>query len=94
MYAYIWTDKIETPTEGNDMLKKTKFYKAIISVIALFSFVNWGLDPNVICKAVSETPGACGYSEHGVVMNAFGSGFAFILTIMATGILALWVNKD
>lgn len=72
------------------MLKKTKFYKAIISVIALFSFVNWGLNPNVICKAVSETPGACGYSEHGLI----GSGFAFILTIMATGILALWVNKD
>ncbi|EKZ8998574.1 hypothetical protein RE762_004446 [Salmonella enterica] len=71
------------------MLKKTKFYKAIISVIALFSFVNWGLDPNVICKAVSETPGACGYSEHGLI-----SGFAFILTIMATGILALWINKD
>lgn len=73
------------------MLKKTKFYKAIISVIALFSFVNWGLDPNVICKAVSET---CGYSEHGLIINTFGSGFAFILTIMATGILALWVNKD
>ncbi|ECK6787713.1 hypothetical protein FSD31_26160 [Salmonella enterica] len=72
------------------MLKKTKFYKAIISVIALFSFVNWGLDPNVICKAVSETPGACGYSEHGLIINVF----AFILTIMATGILALWVNKD
>ncbi|ECC1750789.1 hypothetical protein FNI40_26260 [Salmonella enterica subsp. diarizonae] len=76
------------------MLKKTKFYKAIISVIAFFSFVNWGLNPNVICKAVSETPGACGYSEHGLIINAFGSGFAFILTIMATVILALWVNKD
>ncbi|HFX2465577.1 TPA: hypothetical protein ACIA70_004035 [Salmonella enterica subsp. enterica serovar Java] len=76
------------------MLKKTKFYKAIISVIVLFSFVNWGLDPNVICKAVSETPRVCGYSEQGLIINIFGSGFAFILTIMATGILALWVNKD
>ncbi|EOC0702359.1 hypothetical protein ACIU3Q_005556 [Salmonella enterica subsp. enterica serovar Kokomlemle] len=74
------------------MLKKTKFYKAIISVIGLFFFVNWGLDPNVICKAVSD--GVCGYSEHGLTINVFGSGFAFILTIMATGILALWVNKD
>ncbi|ECP0984815.1 hypothetical protein FZF94_19175 [Salmonella enterica] len=76
------------------MLKKSKLYKAIISVIALFSFVNWGLDPNVICKAVSETPQVCGYSERGLMMNAFGSGFAFILTAMATTILALWVKKD
>ncbi|ASD99267.1 TPA: hypothetical protein ACXZSS_004323 [Salmonella enterica] len=76
------------------MLKKSKLYKAIISVIALFSFVNWGLDPNVICRAVSETPQVCGYSERGLMMNAFGSGVAFILTAMATTILALWVKKD
>ncbi|EAA5587851.1 hypothetical protein ZH03_004637 [Salmonella enterica subsp. enterica] len=76
------------------MFKKTKFYKAIISVIALFFFVKWGLDPNVICRVASETPQVCGYSEHGVVMNAFGSGFAFILTAMAAAILTLWVRKD
>ncbi|EDV9722850.1 hypothetical protein NU50_004345 [Salmonella enterica subsp. salamae] len=76
------------------MLKKAKLYKAIISVIALFSFVNWGLDPNVIYKVVSETPQVCGYSERSLIMNVFGSGFAFILTAMATIILALWVKND
>ncbi|EFB7478626.1 hypothetical protein DFT97_004509 [Salmonella enterica subsp. enterica serovar Newport] len=76
------------------MLKKAKIYKAVISVIALFSFVNWGFDPNVICKAVSETPQVCGYSERSLIMNVFGSGFAFILTAMATTILALWVKND
>ncbi|EBZ2217466.1 hypothetical protein AH580_19545 [Salmonella enterica subsp. enterica serovar Montevideo] len=76
------------------MLKKAKIYKAVISVIALFSFVNWGLDPNVICKVVSETPQVCGYSEHSLIMNVFGSSFAFILTAMATTILVLWVKND
>ncbi|MDJ44211.1 hypothetical protein EB259_25300 [Salmonella enterica] len=72
-------------------------YKAVILVIALFSFVNWGLDPDVICKVVSETPQTpqvCGYSERSLIMNVFGSSFAFILTAMATTILALWVKND
>lgn len=43
------------------MLKKTKIYKAAISIVALFSFVYWGLNPDVICKVVSEIPQTCGY---------------------------------
>ncbi|EDX6465906.1 hypothetical protein INI96_004041 [Salmonella enterica] len=46
------------------MFKKAKIYKAIISIIALFSFVKWGLDPNVICRVASETPQVCGYSDY------------------------------
>lgn len=76
------------------MLKKAKIYKAIISIIAFFSFVYWGLDPDVICKVASETPQLCGYSEHGLLVNAFGSGFTITLSIMAAAILALWVSKD
>lgn len=76
------------------MFKRAKIYKAVISVIALFSFVKWMLDPNIICKVVSETPQVCGYSEHGEVMNAFGLGFQLVLTAMATAILAIWVGKD
>ncbi|HCI5391096.1 hypothetical protein DXF93_25700 [Escherichia coli] len=76
------------------MFKKAKSTKVIISVIALFSFVYWGLDPDVICKATSETPQVCGYSERGLMVNAFGSGFAILLTTMAAALLALWVSKD
>ncbi|KGA36250.1 hypothetical protein KU74_07230 [Pectobacterium brasiliense] len=78
------------------MLKKAKVYKGIISVIALFSFVYWGLDPEIMCKVASETPQACSLSlpERGLIMNALGSGFAIMLTAMAAAILALWVSKD
>ncbi|EHF2630466.1 hypothetical protein JZQ46_003852 [Salmonella enterica subsp. enterica serovar Panama] len=76
------------------MLKKTKIYKAAISIVALFSFVYWGLDPDVICKVVSEIPQTCGYSKGGSMMNALGSLFSFMLSAMAAAILALWVSKD
>lgn len=76
------------------MLKKAKIQKAIISVIALFAFIYWGLDPETICKVASESPQACGLSERGLMMNAIGSGFAMMLTVMAAAILALWVSKD
>jgi hypothetical protein len=74
------------------MLKKAKITKAIISVILLFSFVNWGLDPDVICKAASETPRLCGYSERDLMVNAVGSGFAILLSTMAAALLVLWVS--
>ncbi|ECI4151949.1 hypothetical protein DPO80_16585 [Salmonella enterica subsp. salamae] len=76
------------------MFKKTKIHKAIISVIALFAFIYWGLDPETICKVASESPQACGLSERGLMMNALGSGLAMMLTAMAAAILALWVSKD
>ncbi|GKW29449.1 hypothetical protein AB6D34_18420 [Pectobacterium brasiliense] len=76
------------------MLKKAKVYKAIISVTALFSFIYWGLDPEIMCKVASETPQACSLSERSLIMNALGSGFAIMLTAMAAAILALWVSKD
>lgn len=76
------------------MLKKAKIYKAVISIIALFSFVYWGLDPDVICKVASETPQMCGHSERGFMVNFFGPGFAVLLSTMAAAILALWVSKD
>lgn len=75
------------------MLKKTKIHKAIISVIALFVFIYWGLDPETICKVASESHQACGLSERGL-MNALGFGFAMMLTAMAAAILALWISKD
>ncbi|EAW9501049.1 hypothetical protein ABDM08_004232 [Salmonella enterica] len=73
------------------MLKKTKIHKAIISVIALFAFIYWGLDPETICKVASE-PAV--FPNGGLMMNALGSGFAMMLTAMAAAILALWVSKD
>ncbi|MFG5954547.1 hypothetical protein N4Q41_22995 [Salmonella enterica subsp. enterica serovar Anatum] len=76
------------------MLKKTKICKAIISVMVFFSFVHWGLNPDVICKVFSEIPQTCGYSKGGSMMNVFGSLFAFMLSAMAAAILALWVSKD
>ncbi|HAU8267691.1 TPA: hypothetical protein I8287_005443 [Kluyvera intermedia] len=76
------------------MLKKAKLSKAIISIIALFSFIYWGLDSNFICKLASETPRACGYSERGLMVNVFGSGLAILLSTMAAAILAMWVSKD
>lgn len=76
------------------MLKKAKVYKAIISVIVLFAFVYWGLDPENICKVTSVAPQACGFSERGLITNALGSGFAMMLTAMAAAILALWVSKN
>lgn len=76
------------------MLKKAKLCKAFISIIALFCFIYWGLDPNFICEVASETPRACGYSERGLMVNAFGSGLAILLSTMAAAILAMWVSKD
>ncbi|MJZ70858.1 hypothetical protein DS568_15990 [Salmonella enterica subsp. enterica] len=76
------------------MLKKTKIHKAIISVIALFAFIYWGIDPKTICKVANESPQACGLFDRGLMMNALGSGFSMMLTAMAAAILALWVNKD
>ncbi|EBR2743700.1 hypothetical protein IOM43_001400 [Salmonella enterica] len=76
------------------MLKKAKIFKAAVSIVTLFSFVYWGLDPDVMCKVVSETPQTCGYSKGGSLMNAFGSLFAFMLSAMAAAILALWFRKD
>ncbi|WP_406642788.1 hypothetical protein [Pectobacterium brasiliense] len=76
------------------MLKKAKVYKAIISVVALFSFIYWGLDPEIICKVASETPQDCSFYERSLIMNALGSGFAIMLTAMAVTILVLWVSKD
>ncbi|WOY02056.1 hypothetical protein OGM22_09775 [Dickeya fangzhongdai] len=75
------------------MLKKAKIYKAIISIIALFSFVYWGLDPDVICQVTSETTQVCGYSDGGLMVNSLGSGFAIMLSTIAAAILALWVSK-
>lgn len=75
-------------------LKKTKIHKVIISVIALFVFIYWELDPETICKVASESPQACGLSERGLMMNALGFGFAMMLTAMAAAILALWISKD
>lgn len=76
------------------MLNRAKIHKAIISVIALFALIYWGLDPETICKVASESPQTCGLSERGLMMNALGSGFAMMLTAMAAAILALWVSKD
>lgn len=36
------------------MIQKAKVAKAFISVIALFAFVYWGLDPDSICQAVGD----------------------------------------
>ncbi|EIK1335871.1 hypothetical protein LJV55_004376 [Salmonella enterica] len=76
------------------MLKKTKIYKVIISIVVFFCFVYWGLDPDVICRVASDTPQTCGYSKGGLMANAFGSIFSFMLSAMAAAVLALWVSKD
>lgn len=44
------------------MIQKAKVAKAFISVIALFAFVYWGLDPDSICQAVGDASQTCGYS--------------------------------
>lgn len=75
------------------MLKKAKIYKVIISAIALFSFVHWGLAPEFICKIASEAPQTCGYPESGL-MNALGSSFSMLLTVMAVAILSMWIRRD
>lgn len=81
------------------MLKKAKVGKAIIAVIAWFSFIHWGLDPKFICKVVSETPQTCGYAEPnvpviGAGINFLKAGLHIVLGTMAATLLALWVSKD
>lgn len=76
------------------MIKKTKIYKVIISAIALFSFIYWGLDPQFICNIASNTPQTCGYPERGLIVNIFGSGLSMVLCAMAVAILAMWISKD
>jgi hypothetical protein len=76
------------------MLKKAKIYKVIISAIALYSFIHWGLDPKIICKIASDTPQACGYSEHGLIANVIGTSLAMVLIAIAMVILAAWVRND
>jgi len=75
------------------MIKKAKIYKAIISCVALFSFVYWGLDPDTICKIASETPQSCGYNN-GLIVNVFGSALGMMLSAMAIAILIIWIRKD
>ncbi|UAN24988.1 hypothetical protein KGP25_26165 (plasmid) [Enterobacter sp. JBIWA003] len=76
------------------MLKKAKIYKVIISAISLYSFVRWGLDPDVICKIFSEEPRTCGYHDRGLIVNSLGTGFSILLTAMAVAILSMWIRKD
>jgi hypothetical protein len=74
--------------------KKAKFYKSIISAIALFSFIHWGLDRELLCKLANDTPQTCGYLEDGSIVKVFGTGFAVMLTAMAVAILTTWIRKD
>ncbi|WP_409160601.1 hypothetical protein [Pectobacterium sp. B2J-2] len=76
------------------MPKKAKIYKAIISAFALFSFVHWGLDHDIICKIASETPQTCGYSERGLFMNMLGTALSVMTTASAAAILVMWIRKD
>lgn len=78
------------------MLKKAKIYKTVISIVAFFCFVYWGLDSEMICRLASETPKLCesSISERGFLMDALGSGLAISLCAMAAGILTIWVKKD
>lgn len=76
------------------MVKKAKAYKAVISAIALFAFVYWGLDPDAICKAVGDTSQTCGYSGKNDAVSMVGFIFAVMLTVMASAMLLAWVRKD
>lgn len=83
------------PSIGDsDMLKKVKIIKVIISAIALFSFIHWGLDPEVICKIASDTPQTCTYSGSGLIVNALGTGFSMMLIAILVVILLTWIRKD
>lgn len=70
------------------MLKKTKICKAIISVMVFFSFVHWGLNPDVICKVFSETAQTCGNTD------AFNSPISFMLGASLAAMLITWVLED
>ena len=75
------------------MIQKAKVAKAFISVIALFAFVYWGLDPDSICQAVGDASQTCGYSGKNGDASLVGSVFALMLTVLAGAMLWAWVRK-
>lgn len=75
------------------MIQKASVYKAVISAIALFSFVHWGLETYTICKVLGEPYQNCGESSRNEMANMIGLMFAFMLVAMAGAILLAWVSS-
>ena len=77
------------------MISKKKVYKIIISAIALFAFVYWGLDPKLLCDTVSTTPDTCAYNYEDTHswISGVNLGFKIMLTSMLIPPLIMWIMK-
>ena len=76
------------------MMTSEKIFKISVSLVVLFSFVYWGLDPEFICKFASDPSSTCYYSERIPLLNFISSVWALMLTVTLAGILVKWVRKN
>lgn len=76
------------------MMTSEKIFKISVSLVVLFSFVYWGLDPEFICKFASDPSSTCDYSERIPLLNFISSVWTLMLTATLAGILVKWVRKN